>query len=372
MAHAADIISSPRLLLGPGPSMVHPRVLRAMATPPVGHMDPQFFAIMDETQSLLRRLFQTENRLTFTLPGTGSAGMEAALLNCLEAGDAALICVAGYFAERMVEIASRATSDVRRVDAPWGQAIRPEQVEDALRTRPAKVVAIVHGETSTGVRQPLDDIAEVAHRYGALLLVDTVASLGGVDLPFDRTGIDIGYTGSQKCLSVPPGLAPITIGPRAEQALLARRSKVQTWYLDLTLIQKYWATDRVYHHTGPTNMQYAMLEALRMVAEEGLSARFERHAAAARLLWDGLEALGLKLFVPAGDRLATLTTVHVPEGVDDVAVRRQLLVDYNIEIAGGLGAYRGKLWRIGLMGYAARPENVVALLGALARLLPKP
>jgi alanine-glyoxylate transaminase/serine-glyoxylate transaminase/serine-pyruvate transaminase len=371
MTHAADIISSPRLLLGPGPSMVHPRVLRAMATPPVGHMDPQFFAIMDETQALLRPLFQTTNRLTFTLPGTGSAGMEAALLNFLEAGDSALICVAGFFAERMVEIAGRATTDVRRVDAPWGQPIRPEQVEEALRARPAKMVAIVHGETSTGVRQPLAEIAEIAHRYGALLLVDTVASLGGVEMSVDEIGVDICYTGSQKCLSVPPGLAPITISPRAEEVLRARKTKVQTWYLDLTLIQKYWATDRAYHHTGPINMQYAMLEGLRMVADEGLPARFQRHAAAAQMLWDGLEALGLKLFVPVENRLATLTTVVVPDGVDDVAVRRQLLLDYNIEIAAGLGQYKGKLWRVGLMGYSARPENVATLLGVLARLLPR-
>jgi alanine-glyoxylate transaminase/serine-glyoxylate transaminase/serine-pyruvate transaminase len=216
----------------------------------------------------------------------------------------------------------------------------------------------------------LAEIAEIAHRYGALLLVDTVASLGGVEMPVDEIGIDICYTGSQKCLSVPPGLAPITVNPRAEEMLHARKTKVQSWYLDLTLIQKYWGADRAYHHTGPVNMQYAMLEALRMVADEGLPARFERHTAAAQMLWDGLEALGLKLFVPIENRLATLTTVLVPEGVDDVAVRRRLLMDYNIEIAGGLGSYKGKLWRVGLMGYSARPENVATLLGVLARLLP--
>ncbi len=371
MSHAynADLISAPRLLLGPGPSMVHPRVLRAMATPVVGHMDPQFFAIMDETQALLRQVFQTENRLTFTLPGTGSAGMEAALFNFLEPGDPILICVAGFFGERMVEIASRVTSDVRRVDATWGQPIRPSQVEEALRTRPARVVAIVHGETSTGVCQPLAEIAEIVHRYGGLLLVDSVASLAGVDLPVDRLGIDICYTGSQKCLSVPPGMAPITIGPRAEEVLKTRKTKVQSWYLDLTLIQKYWGTERVYHHTGPISLQYAMLEALRMVVEEGLPARFARHAAVAQLLWEGLAGLDLRLFVPAADRLATLTTVMVPEGVDDLTIRRRLLEEYNIEIAGGLGALRGKLWRVGLMGYSARPENVMTLLGALDRLL---
>lgn len=366
---SADLIGFPRLLLGPGPSMVHPRVLRAMATPVVGHMDPQFFAIMDETQALLRQVFQTTNRLTFTLPGTGSAGMEAALFNFLEPGDAALICVAGFFAERMVEIAGRATTDVRRVDAPWGQPIRPEQVEAALRERPAKVVAIVHGETSTGVRQPLADIAEIVHRYGGLLLVDSVASLAGVDLPVDQLGIDICYSGSQKCLSVPPGMAPITIGPRAEAALRARKTPVQSWYLDLTLIQKYWGAERAYHHTGPISLQYAMLEGLRMVVAEGLPARFARHAAVAQMLWDGLAELDLSLFVPGENRLATLTTVNVPAGVDDLAIRRRLLEEYNIEIAGGLGALKGKLWRVGLMGHSARPENVVTLLGALARLL---
>jgi len=368
-SHGADLISSPRLLLGPGPSMVHPRVLRSMATPVVGHMDPQFLAIMDETQALLRQVFQTENRLTLTLPGTGSAGMEAALFNFIEPGDAVVVCAAGYFAERMVEIAGRATSDVRRVDAPWGQPIRPEQVEAALRARPAKLVAIVHGETSTGVCQPLAEIAEIVHRYGGLLLVDSVASLAGVDLPVDKLGIDICYTGSQKCLSVPPGMAPITIGPHAEEVLKARKTKVQSWYLDLTLIQKYWGSERVYHHTGPVSLQYAMLEGLRMTVEEGLPARFARHAAAAQMLWDGLEELDMSLFVPVENRLATLTTVVVPEGADDMAIRRGLLVDYNIEIAGGLGALKGKLWRVGLMGHSARPENVVTLLGALARLL---
>ncbi len=371
MSHPADLIGSPRLLLGPGPSVVHPRVLRAMATPVVGHMDPQFFAIMDETQALLRQVFQTQNRLTLTLPGTGSAGIEAALFNFIEAGDPVLICVAGYFGERMVEIAGRVTSDVRRVEAPWGQVVRPEQVEEALRTRPAKVVGIVHGETSTGIRQPLEEIAAIAHRHGALLVADTVASLGGVDVPVDKIGIDICYAGSQKCLSVPPGLAPITISPAAEEALKARKTKVQSWYLDLTLIQNYWSAGRVYHHTGPISMQYAMLEGLRMAMEEGLAARFDRHARVARMLWDGLEAMGLRLLVPEENRLATLTTVFVPDGGDDVAIRRGLLEDYNIEIAGGLGALKGKAWRIGLMGYSARPENVVTLLGALARLLPR-
>jgi len=368
-ARLTDLNTSPRILLGPGPSMVHPRVLRVMATPVVGYMDPQYLALMDDVQALLRMVFQTSNTLTLALPGTGSAGMECALYNFLEEWDPVLVCVAGYFGARMAEIASRARAGVRRVDVAWGDVITPQQVEDALDARPAKVVAIVHGETSTGIQQPLPEIAEVVHRHGALLLVDTVASLGAVSVPVDELGIDICYTGSQKCLSCPPGLAPITVSPRAEEVLQARKTPVQSWYLDLTLIRKYWGPERVYHHTGPTSMTYALREALRLVAEEGLSACFERHASAARMLWDGLGQMGLQMLVPEEHRLPSLTTVRIPEGVDDASVRRQLLQGYNIEIAGALGALKGKAWRVGLMGHSARPENVMALLGALKRLL---
>lgn len=368
-ARLTDLDTSPRILLGPGPSMVHPRVLRVMATPVVGYMDPQYLALMDDVQALLRMVFQTSNTLTLALPGTGSAGMECALYNFLEEWDPVLVCVAGYFGARMAEIASRARAGVRRVEVAWGDVITPQQVEDALDARPAKVVAIVHGETSTGIQQPLRDIAEVVHRHGALLLVDTVASLGAVSVPVDELGIDICYTGSQKCLSCPPGLAPITVSPRAEEVLQARKTPVQSWYLDLTLIRKYWGPERVYHHTGPTSMTYALREALRLVAEEGLSACFERHASAARMLWDGLGQMGIQMLVPEEHRLPSLTTVRIPEGVDDASVRRQLLQGYNIEIAGALGALKGKAWRVGLMGHSARPENVLALLGALKRLL---
>jgi len=367
--HYADLNTPPRLLLGPGPSAVHHRVLRAMATPMVGYMDPSYLAVMDDAQALLRMVFQTANPFTLAVPGTGSAGMEAALYNFIEEGDPVLICVAGFFGERMVEMATRARADVRRIDVPWGQAFAAEHVEEALRARPARLVAIVHGETSTGVAQPLAEIAEVVHRHGALLLVDTVASLGGVSVPVDELGIDICYTGSQKCLSAPPGLAPITVGPRAEEALKARKSKVQSWYLDLTLLRKYWGPERVYHHTGPMSLVYALREALRLVDEEGLPARFERHAAAARLLWEGLEALDMAMVVSPEHRLASLTTVRVPAGVDEAVVRRRLLEDYNIEIAGGLGAFKGTAWRVGLMGQSARPENVLTLLAALKHLL---
>ena len=364
-----DLNTPPRLLLGPGPSLVHHRVLRAMATPMVGYMDPSYLAVMDDTQALMRMVFQTANPFTLAVPGTGSAGMEAALYNFIEEGDPVLICVAGFFGERMVEMATRARADVHRIDVPWGQVFAAEQVEAALRVHPAKLVAIVHGETSTGIAQPLAEIAEVVHRHGALFLVDTVASLGGVSVPVDALGIDICYTGSQKCLSAPPGLAPITLGPRAEEALRARRSKVQSWYLDLALLRKYWGPERVYHHTGPASLVYALREALRLADEEGLQARFQRHAAAARMLWDGLEALDVSMVVPVEHRLASLTTVRVPVGVDEAVVRRRLMEEYGIEIAGGLGTFKGAAWRVGLMGYSARPENVLTLLGALARVL---
>ena len=365
----SDLNPSPRLLLGPGPSMVHPRVLRALATPPVGHLDPEFITIMNEIQELLRFVFQTANRLTLPISGTGSAGMEAALCNFIEPGDPVLICVNGYFGERMVDMATRYNAEVHRIDAPWGTIFTARQIEEALRAHSVKLVAIVHAETSTGVLQPLEEIAEVTHRYGALLLVDAVTSLGGLPVEVDRIGIDICYSGSQKCLGCPPGLAPITVSPRAEEVLRTRKTRVANWYLDLTMVQKYWGNDRTYHHTAPINMNYALREGLRLIEEEGLQERFARHRRNAQMLWDGLAELGLILHVPLDYRLPSLTTVRVPDGVDEAAVRRRLLDEYNIEIAGGLGVLRGKIWRIGLMGHSSRPENVMALLGALERIL---
>lgn len=365
----SDLNPSPRILLGPGPSMVHPRVLRAMATPLVGHLDPQFIDIMNDIQDLLRFVFQSEDALTIPVSGTGSAGMEAALANFIEEGDPVLICVSGYFGERMVDMAKRYGADVRRIEAAWGEVFTAQQIDQVLQARPAKLVAIVHAETSTGALQPLDEIAEVVHRHGALLLVDAVTSLGGIPLRFDEVGIDIAYSGTQKCLSAPPGLAPVALSPRAVEALKARESTVKNWYLDLTMVFKYWGPERTYHHTAPISMNYALREALRLVAEEGLEARFERHRRNAQMLWDGLAALDLMPVVPLDHRLPSLTTVRVPEGLDEAAVRKALLGEYNIEIAGGLGAFAGKVWRIGLMGYSSRPENVVTLLGALERIL---
>jgi alanine-glyoxylate transaminase/serine-glyoxylate transaminase/serine-pyruvate transaminase len=342
-----------------------------MATPMLGYLDPQFLEVMDDVQALLRMVFRTSNPLTLPVSGTGSAGMEAALANFLEEGDPILVCVNGFFGARIVEIAGRCRTDVARLDVPWGEAMPAKMVEEALRARRAKVVAIVHGETSTGVQQPLEEIAQVVHRHGALFLVDTVASLGGVAVPVDEIGIDICYSGSQKCLSVPPGLAPITVSPRAVEVLEARKTPVQSWYLDLSLIRRYWGSDRQYHHTAPISLHFGLREALRMISEEGLSNCNERHSRTANLLWEGLDEVGLRPIVPRQYRLPTLTTVQVPERIDELAVRRRLLQDYNIEIAGGLGAFKGRVWRVGLMGHSCRPENVMALLGALDRILSK-
>lgn len=369
MRHIGALNPPERILLGPGPSMVPPRVLQAMASPVLGHLDPAFLAIMDETMSLLRYVFQTENELTFPISGTGSAGMEACLVNLLEPGDRAVIGVNGFFGQRMAEIARRCGADVTVVEAPWGQAVDPQQIQRVLGQGKAKVVAVVHVETSTGVLQPLEEVIRISHEHGAVVLVDAVASLGGVDLPIDRWGVDVCYSGSQKCLSAPPGLAPVTVSDRVRQEVNHRKTPVQSWYLDFSLLKTYWGGERVYHHTAPVPMIYALHEALRIVQEEGLEARFARHAKHARALWAGLEGLGLRLFAPEPIRSPTLTTVEVPEGVDEAAVRRRLLVEFGIEIAGGLGPLRGRIWRIGLMGHSAQQRNVLLLLAALGAIL---
>jgi len=368
MKKYTDLNTSARILLGPGPSTVSPRVLRAMAHPLVGHLDPQFIALMNEVQELLRFVFQTENRLTIPVSGTGSAGMEA-LCNFVEPGDAVLVGVNGYFGERLCDVAGRYGGEVRRLERPWGDVFTAEEIEKALQERPAKLVALVHAETSTGALQPMEGIADVVHRHGGLLLLDCVTSLGGVPVNIDAWDVDIAYSGTQKCLSCPPGLAPLTVGPRAVEALHQRKSRVANWYLDLTMIEKYWGSERTYHHTAPISMNYALREALRLIYEEGLEKRFERHRANAAALWKGLEALGLQPHVPLDHRLPTLTTVLVPEGIDEGAIRRRLLDEYNIEIAGGLGIFKGRAWRIGLMGYSSRRENVLLLLSALESLL---
>jgi alanine-glyoxylate transaminase/serine-glyoxylate transaminase/serine-pyruvate transaminase len=354
-----------RVLLGPGPSEVDPRVLAAMSLPLVGHLDPEFVRLMDEVQNLLRRVFQTQNRLTLAVSGTGSAGMEAAVVNLVEPGDRVLICVNGVFGARMADVAERAGAEVTTIERPYGQVFDPEEVRQAIaRTRP-HVVGIVQAETSTGAWQPLEEIARIVREHEALILVDAVTSLGGIPVEVDAWGLDAVYSGTQKCLSAPPGLAPVTFGPRAAERIGRRQTKVRSWYLDLTMIEKYWGQDRFYHHTAPISMNYALAEALRIVVAEGLEARFARHARHHRALVAGLEAMGLSLVPDAGHRLPELNCVWAPEGVDEAAVRRQLLTEWNVEIGGGLGPLKGRAWRIGLMGYSARQENVMLVLAGL-------
>jgi alanine-glyoxylate transaminase / serine-glyoxylate transaminase / serine-pyruvate transaminase len=364
-----DMKIEPRCLLGPGPSNVHPRVLQALSYPLIGHLDPQFLDLMNNVQEMLRYTFRTKNKLTMPVSGTGSAAMEAAVCNFIEPGDDVLICVNGYFGERLVDMAGRYGAQVQRLDRPWGEIFNLDEIGKALQEKPAKVVMIVNAETSTGARQPLEGLAEIVHTQGGLLLVDCVTSLGGVPLEIDQWEIDIAYSGSQKCLSVPPGLGPITVGPRAIEVLSKRNTPVANWYLDLSMVGKYWGNERTYHHTAPISMNYAFYEGLKLLVEEGIEPRWARHQANAELLWEGLEKLGLKLVIPQEYRLPSLTTVYIPEGVDDGAVRNSLINNYKIEIAGGLGVFKGKIWRIGLMGYSSQPQNVYMLLSALKEIL---
>lgn len=357
--------SPTRILLGPGPSPVDIRVLRAMSRPLVGHLDPLFLDIMDEVQEFLRYVFQTSNRLTIPISGTGSAGMEAALVNLLEPGDTAVIGIHGAFGERMLDIAERTGARVVPVRAEWGHPLDLDEIEDALRRERPRLLALVHAETSTGVHQDLKNLGDLAHRYDALLVVDAVTSLGGMPLFVDQYGIDVCYSGTQKCLSCPPGLAPITFSERAIQRLRARGRKVQSWYLDMSLIEKYWGAERHYHHTAPISMIYALREALRLVREEGLEARWRRHKLNHRAFVAGIEAMGLEMFVAREHRLWSLNTVRIPEGVDDQRLRKDLRDHFNIEIGGGLGPLKGRIWRVGLMGAGSTPENVMLVLEAL-------
>lgn len=369
MPHTAPAFHPPRrTLLGPGPSDVPPRVLEALARPTVGHMDPEYLRLMDALSELLRAVFRTKNPLTLALSGTGTAGMEGCVANLIEPGDEMIVAVKGVFGGRMKEVAERCGATVHTVEAPWGEVIPAAAVEEALAAHPAvKVVGIVHAETSTGVHQPLEEISELTHRAGALFLVDTVASLGGMDVRVDDWGIDACYSGSQKCLSCPPGLAPVTFSPAAVERIEQRRTKVQSWYLDLSLLRKYWGPERAYHHTPPVNMSYALYEGLRVVLEEGLDARIARHELNYSALRAGLEALGLN-YIPERS-LTTVNAVRVPSGVDDTRVRRRLLEEYGIEIGAGLGPFKGQAWRIGLMGESGLKRNVMLVLNALERLL---
>ncbi|QDV71550.1 Purine catabolism protein PucG [Rosistilla carotiformis] len=357
-----------RVLMGPGPSDVPARILNALAAPTIGHLDPAYLQLMDQTRQLMRQVFQTENEMTLAISGTGSAGMEACVTNLIERGDRMIACVSGVFGGRMADVAGRYGASVDLVEVPWGEAIRPEQVEAALKAAPqTKAVGIVQAETSTGLLQPLDEIAEIVHAHDALLVVDAVTSLGGMEVPVDRLGIDACFSGTQKNLSCPPGLAPVTFSQRAVEIMDRRKSKVGSWYLDLSMIRNYWGSDRSYHHTAPINMTYALREALQIIVEEGLVARFERHQAMHRRLRAGLEALGLT-YIPQHS-LPNLNCVRVPDGVDDAAVRRQLLTEYGIEIGAGLGPFKGTAWRIGLMGHSCTARNVTLILAALETIL---
>lgn len=358
-----------RILLGPGPSPVPASVLSALGRPTVGHLDPFFLGVMDELREMLRAVFQTQNTLTLAISGTGSAGMEATLANLLEPGDRALIGVNGVFGGRMLEIARRLGAEVTPVQAEWGRPLDVESCRTAAQGRSFKVVCVVHAETSTGVLQPLESFRELADGLGALLVVDAVTSLGGIPIEVDRLGLDAVYSGTQKCLSCPPGLSPVTFSERASRAISARRTPVVSWYLDLSLVQRYWGSERVYHHTAPVNMLFALHEALRLVLKEGLDARFARHRLHHAALMAGLGELGLSLPVASQFRLPSLTVVEIPNGTDDSKARRHLLQEFGVEIGGGLGPMQGRAWRIGLMGEGATRRNVQLCLTALTSAL---
>ena len=369
---SVEPISTPdRLLLGPGPSNAHPTVLTALARTPIGHLDPLYVDLMGEVQELLRYAWQTDNRLTLPMSGTGSAAMEATLANTVEPGDRVLVAVKGYFGNRLADMAGRYRADVRVIEKPWGESFTLDELDSALQHHKPAILAMVHAETSTGVCQPMEGVGDLCRQHDCLLLLDTVTSLGGVPLYLDEWKVDMAYSCSQKGLSCPPGLGPFTMGPRAEAKLAARKDKVPNWYLDVSLLNQYWGSDRVYHHTAPVNMNFGMREALRLLAEEGLDKAWSRHRRNAEALWKGLESLGLEMHVPEALRLPTLTTVRIPDDVDGKAFSSYLLNTHCIEVGGGLGVLAGKIWRIGLMGYNSTPENVNRLLNLFETELPR-
>jgi len=360
----------PRMLMGPGPSDVNPRVLAAMARPTIGHLDPQFLEVLNEVRDMLRQVFQTRNELTLAVSGTGSAGMETCVVNLIEPGDKMLVCIAGVFGQRMKDVAERAGAQVTAISVPWGQVFRAEQVAEAIEAHgPFKVVGIVHAETSTGAAQPIAPLSGVVHDGGALFLVDTVTSLAGMEVDVDGWRVDACYSGTQKCLSCPPGLSPVTFSPAAVAVIKGRKSKVQSWYLDMNMVQAYWGAERLYHHTAPINMNYALHEALKIVLEEGLKPRWQRHAQRHRALKAGLEALGCRYLADPNHQLPMLNAVAAPEGMDEAVVRKRLLEEHSIEIGAGLGEFKGRAWRIGLMGESATERHVTAVLSALGGIL---
>lgn len=358
-----------RLLLGPGPSDAHPRVLLAMASPLLGHLDPHFLELMTETQDMLREVLRTKNRLTFPLSATGMAGMETCVVNLIEPGDSMIVCAKGFFGTRMIDVAERAGARVTVLEQQWGQVFDLDRIRDTLKSVRPKALGIVHAETSTGAWQPIEQLGKLCHEFDCLLIVDAVTSLGCVPVNFDEWEIDAVYSCSQKGLGCPPGLSPISLSERAVAALNARKTKVQSWYFDLSLVQSYWGGERAYHHTGPISMVYALREGLRIVLEEGLETRFARHVRNHRALKAGLEALGLRYVADPAFQLPQLNAVRIPDGVDDLSGRKRLLTEFGIEVGGGLGDFKGKVWRIGVMGYNSRPSCVVQVLAALEQVL---
>ena len=371
MTNAIGELNPPtRLMMTPGPCSIDPRVYRALSMPIVGHLDPWFRGCMEETQVLMRRLFQTENRITFPLSASGSGGIEASVFNSLEPGDEAICCVNGMFSERSYVVAQHTQTTVHLVEAPLGQPVDPEHVRKIAKGRKIKMISLAQGETSTGVVTDIDPFRKVADECGALLVVDTVASLGAVPLHVDKQRVDICFSGSQKAISAPPGMSPITVSARAEEVFRGRKTKVQSWYFDLTTAMNYWGKDRLYHHTPPISLIYALHEAMRIVLEDGLETRWERHRVNQLALVAGVEAMGLEMFVDnPQDRLVTVTAVKIPAGVDDVKFRNQLLDEFNIEIAGGIGATKGQIWRLGTMGYCSQKPFILQLLAAMDKAL---
>jgi alanine-glyoxylate transaminase / serine-glyoxylate transaminase / serine-pyruvate transaminase len=358
-----------RKLMGPGPLNIHPRVYQALTSPVIGHLDPAYLKVLDQIAELLRMVFRTKNRVTNAAPGTGTSGMESCVTNIIEPGDPVLVCVSGYFGDRMRQIVERQEAKVTLIEGEWGKPVDLERIEKVLKETRQKVIGLVHAETSTGVLQPMAELAALAKQHGAMILLDTVTSLGGVDVRIDEWGVDAAYSCSQKCIGCAAGLAPVTFSDRAVESVRLRKHPVRSWYLDISLLEKYWGTERVYHHTSSSTLNYGLLEALRLIEEEGLEERIQRHTLNHEALIAGVEAMGLEMLVAPEFRLPSLNTIKIPAGVDDVKVRTYLLETYNLEIGGGLGALKGKVWRVGLMGYSSSAENILFFLSAIGQAL---
>lgn len=358
-----------RKLMGPGPLNIHPRVYQALTSPVIGHLDPAYLKVLDQVAELLRMVFRTKNRVTNAAPGTGTSGMESCVTNIIEPGDPVLVCVSGYFGDRMRQIVERQEAKVTLIEGEWGKPVDLERIEKVLKENRQKVIGLVHAETSTGVLQPMAELAALAKEHGTMILLDTVTSLGGVDVRIDEWGVDAAYSCSQKCIGCAAGLAPVTFSDRAVESVRRRKHPVRSWYLDISLLDKYWGTERVYHHTSSSTLNYGLLEALRLIEEEGLEERIRRHTLNHKALVAGVEAMGLEMLVAPEYRLPSLNTVKIPAGVDDIKVRTYLLETYNLEIGGGLGALKGKVWRVGLMGYSSSAENLLFFISTVSQAL---